>query len=378
MPSSTMRLVPVKRRRGRPANRSVGVYQRNPITPAVILPLNKLKSKSKSYTQTTSKTKSKVRRGKFIKGVPSITMFKHYQRPAINTKLSKQVTTPWYYTLNLAADTKCDEGTQAVFLYRWNNVNDLTTILNKVPQPEWQGTSPPVANQALTKVSKKLIVEKINGELMFTNSSLALAFVEIYDIARKRDCTNAVANSDPISAWKWGEANIDDSGVASDSKIKLIGSYPTESYTFNKYFKIVQKSAFALQPGSTHKHIPEIFVNRQTTSEYVGEAQGDIAGLTFYTMIVYRGQPCTVLAKDSGQYDPSGNPILDASGNMVTDAINTTAAISLDLFVSQRIKYSFNISNSTYKVATNLVQSAVGETVVNSVIDKLNKQVGGL
>lgn len=274
---------------------------------------------------------------KGAQGGPSTSSQFELARPASTVvKTIKDAGNPQYYITNGASQIVCTQGFQEQGIFRWQSSGDLTFILGKVPG----GGSAGVTNS-------RYVLESTQGELLITNSSLATAFVEIYDIARKRDAnvTTYAWTADPGYAWNQGIINEEPYG--SGHTLNDINSSPYDSQPFKDFFKVLKKTRVEMPQGALHRHHVSLKLNMLVSGSVLDYVDGDPADYTFYSMIVFKGQPASV--KDEG------------------GAVEvTTAKIALDVVASNRYKYTYSeVAPSLHFTTDNLVTLA-NEQVVSA------------
>lgn len=142
---------------------------------------------------------------------------------------------------------------------------------------------------------------QIKGDLQLANVGTLSCMITLYDCVARRDLqgTDAAADSDiPISAWDDGMAatggNLDDEVKSSNN----IGSTPFDSPEFVQKFKVLRVNKLSLVPGQTHSHSVTLRFNRIMAKEYQ-QAFNYYRGLTHFTLIVVRGQPCHKVTKET-------------------------------------------------------------------------------
>lgn len=267
-------------------------------------------------------------------GLPSMSQFALSRAPSKRVLAMKRVAVPNYFINSAASQTVNAEGYQNACVWRHQSHDTLSQILAKIPN----NTPPQVV---------KFVVQSCVIELLMTNSSLATQYVDIYDIVRKRDAGYGVnpnddPTDDPLVAWKQGVS--DQSPAPPDMTAwQNVMSKPTDSQLFNTYFKIVKKARVGLVAGATHRHRVNINSNLLVDSELIRRCNGDMAGITCYTVCVINGQPAS---------------IKDESG-----AVVTTATTALDVVWSSRIKYTWVADNQILWSVNDGLSSLVGEQI---------------
>lgn len=273
-------------------------------------------------------------------GVGTYSMFKLFRRPSPRVRAMKRVGQPNIDIWNLGEQLQVLEGFQASTAFNYLNALTVTRLFSHLPVG------------APSTHARKLVVQTVTGEYILTNSSLATAYVDIYDIVRRHDANPANPGSqNPTTAWRQGvQTEAGSSALPYDQDIN---SLPTDSSLFNDYFRVIKRTHVPLAQGATHKHsikyAPNMLVDEQMYVNNLGvPAAVEIAGTTIWTMIVVHGQPASI--------PPEG-------GGMATV---TTAAVNIDLVYAQRIKYTWvQDINVTYYQNDNL-SSLTGEYVVSA------------
>lgn len=248
--------------------------------------------------------------------------------------LMKYVGAPNYYVKQLGQQIGVEQGFQNAAAFGWNTGLELAALLNTVPQ------STPGGGVLIPKNYKcnRYELSKMTGELLITNSSLASAYVEIYDIVCKRDSTatlsaDAQYMTDPTVAWQQGIEDI--ANDATSDLWRTIKALPFDSQVFNTWFKVVKRHHIGMPQGATHRHTVNLDVNKILDGELlmIGTNQPNVdtppnprpfnlRGLTMFSMVVAYGQPISV--------PQTGLPTLV-----------TTAQVAIDVVASTRYKYTW-------------------------------------
>lgn len=268
-------------------------------------------------------------------GLPSFSSWGAKHKPSKRVLAMKRVGAPNFRVSNFGFQLQSVEGFQAATNFAYAGIDFLRDIQAQVPNT----TAPAVA---------QFVLESFRGEFLMTNSSLATQYVDIYDIVRKRDTQaaggpNAVwPTLDPVNAWKYGVS--DQSTAPPDlTAYENINSKPTDSRLFNDYFKIAKRTRIGLVAGATHRHLVTMISNKLIDTELLNKAQGDLAGLTTYTMVVINGQPASI-SSESG-------------------AVVTTAKTALDIVWATRCKYTFVVDNKVLWSVQDNLSSLKGEKI---------------
>lgn len=253
--------------------------------------------------------------------------------PSARVRSIKQIGATNYWVSNEGLQLRVQEGFQGVQNSTFIGLQDLKQLCTYV-QPT-AGLQP-----------FRFVVESVSGEYVITNSSLATAYVDIYDVCRKRDSVND-GTLTPYIAWTNGlywESN----GTEAEGSV-MINSLPTDSSQFREYFYVKKRTQIALRQGSTHRHQVSLKLNKLFDSLFISGSQGDIAGTSVYTMIVARGQPVSVVKE--------GSPLADV----------TTASLAIDVVKAQRIKYTWASDRTNNWTATDgLISTAAPQRIVSS------------
>lgn len=261
-------------------------------------------------------------------GMPSFSQFKLTKRPSARVATKKKVTAANYYVTNNAYQILANEGFQEIADQPFQSLVDLKQIALNVPNTS--GIPP-----------AEYVLESTVGEFMITNSSLATAYVDIYDVIRKRDV--GIANNttqSPGQAWQSGVADENNGGILA---YRNINSLPTDSRLLKDYFKIVRRTHVGLAQGATHRHSVKLKANELIDTALLKSVSGDIAGVTVYTMISVYGQPASV-----------------------PEAGVTTAKIALDIVRTVRYKYTWVADNTNSFVFVDNLITTAGEEVVSA------------
>lgn len=263
----------------------------------------------------------------------SLCAITHVHKKKSASALLKYIGSPNYYVSQLGSQILVDQGFQDAQAFSWNSGADLAGILSTVPQSTPSGA--PLQNGNFK--CNRYELSKMNGELLITNSSLASAYVEIYDIVCKRDSQQTVLSgggfvNDPVLAWQQGISDI--ANDASNDLWRTLKALPFDSQVFNTWFKVVKRHHVGMPQGSTHRHTVNLDIDKILDGELlqIGTANANgstntykpfnIRGLTMFTMVVAYGQPISV--------PQTGGPTLV-----------TTAQVAIDVVASTRYKYTW-------------------------------------
>lgn len=191
---------------------------------------------------------------------------------------------------------------------------------------------------------KQFLLESATAEYIMTNSSLATIYVDIYDVVRKRDQSGSSETAGPSAAWFQGVKNETAGGL--EDGAAMIGSLPTDSRLFKDYFKVVQRTHIGLTQGGTHRHSIKLKSNELIDTQLLNTSDGDLTGITVYTLVCAYGQPASVPQEEA----PS---------------IVTTASGFIDIVRTVRYKYSWVADFSNNFVSLDNLSSTAGEQVVS-------------
>lgn len=292
--------------------------------------------------------KLKIQKVKQTPGLTSHSLFSLTRAPDARTRTRKRVGAPNFYTTNFPTQIIASEGLQAIGFQTWNSSADMNFILQRLPQAQAPGVN----------VNRSFVLEQCHGEILFTNSSLASCYVEVYDIARRRDAdvTKHPATANPLSAWSQGITDNQPSG--SPSTLQDLKSIPFDSQLFKDWFKVCKRTRFELSQGATHRHAVTLNPNRTIDESVVAYSDGDMAGITMYTMWVVYGQPASV---------PQGD----------APAVVTTAKIALDSVAMLRYKYTWvsDLTQTQYfqdnlntLTGEQIASPGLGDIILNKVV----------
>lgn len=292
-----------------------------------------------TQTDLARRRKSKIAPVQKITPTPGLTShsaFRLGHKANAQVKAMKRVGAPNFYITNHAAQNIATQGFQSASWFGWNTYNDIQTMQTRVVN-----NVTPIPG---TYRTNRYVLESLQAELMITNSSLATAYVEIYDIVRKKDANQTEFNftRDPVSAWIQGEY---DSSQNMPTDFKVINASPFDSQVFKEFFKVVKRTRVEMSQGATHRHAVNLKPNRLINAAMPNFTDGDYAGLTCYTMVVFKGQPASV-STEAG-------------------AVVTTAQIALDFVTGTRYKYTWvqDTTQSAYLVDN--LSSLANEQVVS-------------
>lgn len=259
-------------------------------------------------------------------GVPSTDTFRRVFKADRKALSCKKVGASNYYEVNYPTSLTCTEGfQQAISAMSYGINNHLQTIMSHVPTASTVGTN----------TTQRYVLCGMNGETVIQNSSLATAFVDIYDIALMRDI-----NILPENAWADGMVDSTPSGTPSTAN--FLKAQPQDCQRFKDYFKILKRSQVVLTQGSIHRHFVNLKYNRFIDNELISTIVNN-QNCAIYTMVNVYGQPAT-------------DPV--SSGT-------TTAQIKLDMVSTARYRYTFVQDNSNSIYQTDNLLSLLHEVVVS-------------
>ena len=316
------------------------------------------KLKSKSYGSYLSSKRVVVPTAQGGDTSSSACVITHVQKKKTAAVLMKQLGAPNFYIRQVPLQSIAAQGFQKAVAFQWNGVQDLLYMNSKVPNN--------ISSSALVTNfgTQRYELSKMTGELLFTNSSLASSYVEIYDIVSRRDSpaftggAGSLNLADPVNCWNQGVSDIT-AGIPTSNTWTVIKSLPFDSQLFNDYFKVVRRHHVGMPQGATHRHTVDLGVDKVFDAEllqsitgasalYPDQAQNtlrNMRGVTMWTMVVHYGQPASA-ATDAG-------------------AVVTTAKIALDFVQSLRYKYTYIQDTTRNAVITDSLQSLANEQVVS-------------
>lgn len=272
-------------------------------------------------------------------GFTSQSKFTAYKKASPQVKTMKRAGAPNFIQANNGVQSVAQQGFQEAYCTSWLNQADIQEMMNRTPNNVTGGPIPG------TFKTNRFVIDSAQCELLITNSSLASSYVEIYDIARKRDAnkTEFVATQNPLEAWKQGEW---DATQGASSDYQFMRASPFDSQIFKDFFKVVKRTRVELAQGASHRHAVLLKPNHLVNASLPQFVDGDYAGLTMYTMVVFYGQPASVTSETG-------------------PAVVTTAQIALDFVGCARYKYSW-IEDTTLSVyQTDSLSTLKGEQVVS-------------
>lgn len=199
----------------------------------------------------------------------------------------------------------------------------------------------------------KILLHSIRAETSFVNASSTNSTIVIYDIISRKDAGGANVST-PLNAWASGV----DSAGGSSTDWQVIGSVPTESVSFNQFYKIVQRTRVSMGPGQMHRHEITFNPNKSIAGLYATNQPYNLSGVTLYTLVVHYGMP----AHDS----------------------TTTTDVRVDvssLDYLQKVSYDWRLleeSTTSWSKSNTLATTfAVGEQFVNEAVGQV-QDAGGL
>ena len=253
--------------------------------------------------------------------------------PSKRVRSMKLVGAPNFDIQNTANQLVVKEGFQSAGDWSILNLDDVKRVATHVP-----GLS------GTPQVPKRFVLNSCQCEFIITNSSLATAYVDIYDIVRRRDEGVNQNTAGPTGAWITGVNNQE--LTAGTNGYKVINSLPTDAALFRDYFKVKKRTHVSLSQGSTHRHHVTMKPNYLVDSNLLDNLSGDVTGLTCYTMIVAYGQPASI-PSDSG-------------------AVVTSAAINIDVIQAKRTKFTYVQDNTVAEYIYDGLSSLTGEQIVSA------------
>lgn len=275
---------------------------------------------------------------KIVKGTlggrPSFSKWSTGKKASPRVSAMKKVGAPNYYVTNSSAQIKIAEGFQNAQSMSFQGLTDLKQIRSyafgtpSVPQP-----------------TRQFLLESSTCEYLITNSTLATMYVDIYDVVRKRNQTGVAPyqTSTPDQAWA---AGVYDESSGDTTGWQVPNSLPTDSRLFKDFFKVVQRNHIALGQGDTHRHHLKLNSNDLLDDALLNAADGDLAGISVYTMIVAYGQPSSV-------EDETGATLV------------TTAGGAIDVIATKRYKYTYVQDSTSNFYAVDNLSTLVGEKIVS-------------
>lgn len=275
-------------------------------------------------------------------GAGTYSIFKLFRKASPRVKAMKRVGQPNIDIWNLGEQLQVLEGFQNSLAFNYLNQATVTRLFTHLP-----------AGVPSTG-ARKMVVQSVTGEYIMTNSSLATAYVDIYDIVRKHDANPANPGSqNPVTAWRQGVQT--EAGTNALPFDQDINSLPTDSSLFSDYFKVIKRTHVPLAQGATHKHsikyAPNQVIDEQMYTNGLPNLTpiaAEIAGTTIWTMIVVHGQPASIPREGGGL------------------ATVTTAAVNIDLVYAQRTKYTWVQDLSVTFYQNDNLSSLTGEFVVSA------------
>ena len=289
----------------------------------------------------------------------------HKKKKMTTASLMRRIGAPNFYVRQLGQQFVAQQGFQNANAFSWNSLQDLNTMLNTVPD----NIAAPLQNLFKTN---RYELSSMTGEMLLTNSSLATAYVEIYDIVCKKNDSgnfgsvpnNPLALNDPVNAWFQGVADLTQTPTNPFPNWQIIKSLPYDSQLFNTYFKVVKRHHIGMPQGSTHRHTVNLDVGKILDGEYIqsmgqqnqqsatsaaATLQRNLAGITMWSMVVAYGQPAST---------PITEPTPQAT-------VVTTARVAIDVVQSLRYKYTWIQDTTRSGLFTDNLSSLPGEQVVS-------------
>lgn len=261
--------------------------------------------------------------------------------------------------------SKCHYGTKTSYVPKsiLDTVAKKVSVQNGAGQSEstiglqagvsFSAASAPVILAFMATANDKLILHSIRSEISWVNSSSSNSTFIVYDIIARKD-TGAANASTPLNAWASG---IDSAG-GSATDWQIIGSEPTESVTFNQFYKVVQRTRVSMGPGQMHRHEITYNPNRILAGLYLTNVAYNVAGISMYTLVVHHGMP----AHDS---------------TTKTDVRVDVSAMDYVQKVSYDWREVEDATTSWFKSNTLATTFAVGEEFVNEAVGQV-QNAGGL
>lgn len=195
-----------------------------------------------------------------------------------------------------------------------------------------------IKSNLTTNSTSRIYLDQCNSQFRFTNQGTTALWMTLYHISARRDNSSF---AQPTNAWQTGIQ--DESGGA--SAFTHFGSIPTNSVSFNNYYKIHKIFKVALPAGGTHQHSIQVHPKKIINYEEFNNVTYGVRGITSYLM----------WTMSTSAYNDS-----------TTKSSVSLAAGHLDIVYAKTYKYGYISDNQTsYYESNNLPASfAVNQDVM--------------
>ena len=155
-----------------------------------------------------------------------------------------------------------------------------------------------IATQSATgNATGRIIYDTCSIRTTISNQESSDAILDIYEVVPKHDMSVATTFGTPMTAWQTGMAAM--SGGTSTTYTRL-SVKPTDSYSFNLFWKVIKKTSVEMSVGAVHTHNSHWELNSVVQEQRASYATKNMAGLTPWFLFVARGVPVT----NTGQLGP--------------------------------------------------------------------------
>lgn len=283
--------------------------------------------------------------------------FTHRIKKTYLQKGMKAVNRPSDYSINENAVVNCAAGVQAhtdstaeykFSLWSYKDINAIFTQAKLITED---------GKTVKNIKSQRVLLQKVNYELMITNQTNDVGVVTIYFCQPRRDLIDGNFET-PHLAWYNGVGDITVAGTGSATPTYIVGTTPFQSSAFTELFNVQKVHKIDIHSGGHYRlegwSRPNLVMGYETLAN-VG-TNGAFRNLTSFFMVVVHGMP--------------------ADGGSASTTI-TTSPIKLDIIVAKTYKYRvFERSSQIMQVddnmgavvatITNDLTGATGVTVANS------------
>lgn len=245
--------------------------------PAPVAPYKKgrFRIKTRNAGKTGTKTRRRRRGGSGFSGMltagVSYCMFRKYGR-RLDKSIFKRLVGRQMWQDQDIGNTTCTLGRQA------------TTLVASTLSPGVLKTIKDVITGTTTAKTAQMYLDSARTIVYLRNQSNMQLKCRVYDILARRDPVGSGIDT-PIEAWAKGITDLSGS-----DNTTYIGSHPTQSEEFRKFYKILKTTVLDMPPGYYHEHIIKAKINKIINTTVMDNfSLNGLGGYTIFTVIVFYG-----------------------------------------------------------------------------------------
>lgn len=255
--------------------------------PAPVAPYKKGRFRVKTRNAGRTGTKQRRRRqrtggfsGSLGSGV-SYCMFRKYGR-RLDKSIYKRLAGRQMWQDQNVGNATCTLGRQA------------TTSVATTLSPGTLTAIKDIINGSSTAKTVNMFLDSARTICYLRNQSNMQIKCRIFDVLCRRDPVGSGVDT-PIEAWAKGITDI-----AGSDNTTYIGSHPTQSEEFRKFYRILKTTVLDMPPGYYHEHIVKCKLNKVLNTTVLDSMSlNALGGYTITTMIVFHGTLVNDTANDS-------------------------------------------------------------------------------